>query len=96
MLKVETTIQKTIDPKGLTDKHFIGLLFCDGTKGHILKLHTNEYIIAAFTSNANTYLKMAISSSIYHLISDQIKPAHKIQIYATLDYEEFKEWYFSK
>ncbi len=94
MLKVEKTKQKTIDPKDLTDKHFIGVVFEGRYKGFVMRLCDGKYITCGLTNYANTnYDEIIIFKSINELIK---KSTCNPTFFATLDYEEFKDWFFKQ
>lgn len=90
MLKVETKSQQTIHPKDLTDKHFIGVKWKDGYKGFVQKIAGDKYIIALMDESANNKC-----SAILYDIESALRICYETEIVATLDYQEFKDWYFN-
>lgn len=96
MLKVETTKKETIDPKDLTDSHFIGVIFTNGAKGFIHKIKHRQYVYAVADEFSNDYHQQAVRDSIDTMIGDTMKEHPKVQFFATLDYQEFKDWYFKQ
>jgi hypothetical protein len=58
---------ETISINSLKDSHFIGIKFVDPnfktTKGHLLKINTNQYVINTLCSN-NSYVGRIIYNSI--------------------------------
>jgi len=92
MLKVEETKQ-TLDkiaPKDLTDEYFIGIRWkSDGQKGYVEKIKGGHYVVSTMNDSANVY-----ETAIYDDIEECLSVCKNAEIIATLDYQEFKEWYY--
>lgn len=89
MLKVITTEEETISIEDLTDDHFIVIEFKE-SKGVIMKINGGKYVITNITENSNN-----ATGAIYDSIEEIINDSATHNTYATLDYQEFKNYFYN-